>query len=391
MPMPKPVRNAPSVLPTTLRFMATRLLHRLRGSGGASPVSEFRSRIDAVATQLGAGVVRCDWLTLKPEKGWTDTGVDLPPDAWFSLLADGMVHLSRAFDVGFAPKVGLWLRVGNGEVDKIVGGGSSFSTGAGGRLQFTTKPPGEFADRHGAFDPQQKRDAMSGAFEIAILQWRQPVEPALAACAAIEPGLCGPLLQRWRQPLRPPQGWHYLWRLGDGEIFHEHGEEGGQRSLRCHTASDVGILQFPIDQPLSADTRLSWSWCVDALPSSLPEHIQPTHDYLSIAIEFDNGLDLTWMWSAGLAEGTVFQCPLPWWDQRETHWVVRSGLGQIGSWVDEQRSVLADYRAAIGGPEPSRIVAVWLIANTAFQRGVGECRYRGIVVEGQGTRTVVFP
>jgi len=383
-------RNAPSVVPTTLRFMASRLAGRLRGSGAGRPAADFRSRVDAALAALGADAVRWQWLRLTPAPDWTDSGVDLPPGASFSLLADGMVHLSRAFDVGFGPKVGLWLRVGDGAVGKIVGRGSSFAAGAGGRLQLTTKPPGEFADRSGRFDPEQPRTPMTGAFEVAVLHWQQPADAVLARLAAAEPALFGPLQQRLLQPVAPPPGWHYLWRLGDGEIFQAQACEA-QATLHCRTSSDVGILQFPIDLPLTEATRLSWQWCVDQLPSALPEHIQPTHDYLSIAVEFDNGLDLTWMWSSSLPEGTIFQCPLPWWDQRETHWVLRSDPALLGRWLPEQRSVLADYRRAIGGTAPARIVAVWLIANSAFQRGVGECRYRGIVVEADGAPTVVFP
>jgi hypothetical protein len=128
---------------------------------------------------------------------------------------------------------------------------------------------------------------------------------------------------------------------------------------------------------------------VEQLPSKLAEHIQPTHDYLSIAVEFDNGLDLTWMWSASLPVDTVFQCPLPWWDQRETHWVVRSGTADLGHWLSERRMLLADYQQAIGGTPPKEIVAVWLIANSVFQRGVGKCQYREIVLEDGTGRSLV--
>lgn len=382
------ISQAPSAIPTTLRFMAARLVRRWR-QGLPTPDADFRHAVDAALATLDVGAVRCDWRPLTPGSGWTDTGVELRAGQRCSLLADGMVHLSRAFDVGFGPKVGLWFRVGNGRVGKIVGSASTFTADSDGTLQVVTKPPGEFADRHGDFDPTQKRDPMTGAFNIAVLRWQDDGEAAIARCAAVDPTHFGPLLQRLRAPVTPPAGWHYLWRLGEGEIFHSH-DHGGQHSLRCRTASDVGILQFPLDVPLTDATQLSWQWCVDRLPSALPEHIQPTHDYLSIAIEFDNGLDLTWMWSASLAEGTVFQCPLPWWDQRETHWVLRSGTQQLGQWLAERRSLLADYRAAIGGPDPQRVVGVWLIANTAFQRGVGECQYRRIVVEGDHAPVVAF-
>ncbi|MDC6711173.1 DUF3047 domain-containing protein, partial [Leclercia adecarboxylata] len=106
----------------------------------------------------------------------------------------------------------------------------------------------------------------------------------------------------------------------------------------------------------------------------------PTHDYLSIAVEFENGLDLTYLWSSSLPVGTHFRCPLPSWDQRETHWVVRSGAAELGRWLDEKRPILEDYRAAIGGPDPARVVAVWLIAVSLFQRDVGDCAYAGIAL-----------
>lgn len=382
-----PLRNAPSNLPTTLRFMASRVARR---APVLSPecAAHFRTRVEHTIDRLRKQVVTCQFVTVKSSPDWIDSGLDIPGNANFTLLADGMVHLSRAFDVGFEPKVGLWYRVGDGEVGKIVGDGSSVWADRPGRLQFLTKPPGEFSDRKGTLDPGQPRPALSGSFEVAVIHWRTAPAEGLAAAAAIDGELFAPVLQRLEEPVSPPKGWHYLWRLGDGEIFRAD-RAHGDGTLCCRTSSDVGILQYPIDHPLSADTVLNWSWCVDRLPSDLPEHIQPTHDYLSIAIEFDNGLDLTWMWSSSLKVGTVFQCPLPWWDQRETHWVLRSGRADLGKWLDEQRPVLADYEVAIGGMPPRKAVAVWLIANTAFQRGVGECKYRGISVSDAAKRSIV--
>jgi len=146
-----------------------------------------------------------------------------------------------------------------------------------------------------------------------------------------------------------------------------------------------------VRRPLTRESRLRWSWCVDRLPSRLPEHIQPTHDYLSIAVEFDDGRDLTYLWSAALPVDTIFQCPLPWWDRRETHWVVRSGAHELGRWIDEGRDLLADCEQALGGAPPREVVAVWLIAVSAFQRGAGRCRYRGIALEDGSGRVRVHP
>lgn len=375
------VRNAPSALPATVRLMASRLAHRMRG-GGHRPIPEFRARTQRALQQLGdAAVSAIDWRRVAAVPApWIDTGIDLPPGVQVTLLADGMVYAARAIDIGFEPKVGLWYRVGSdGEVAKIVGNGSSFDSGAGGRLWLTSKPSGEFADRRGNFEPAIPRVAFPGAFDVAILQWRGDLQLSLASAAAIEPQVFGPVLSRVREPVDPPAGWHYLWRLGRGEIFKPCGD--GPETMCCHTRGDVGILQFPVDRPLTEDSVVTWSWCVEQLPSKLPEHIEPTHDYLSLAVEFDNGLDLTWMWSAALPVDTIFQCPLSWWKDRETHWVVRSGTNELGRWLGERRRLAHDYRKAIGPELPKRIVAVWLIANTVFQRGEGKCRYRDIALE----------
>ncbi|MGP0010737.1 MAG: DUF3047 domain-containing protein, partial [Methylocella sp.] len=134
-----------------------------------------------------------------------------------------------------------------------------------------------------------------------------------------------------------------------------------------------------------------WAWKAEELPSKLREDSLPTHDYLSIAVEFDNGRDLTYMWSAALPEGKVFPCPLPWWDKRETHQVVRSDLAKLGAWLEEKQPILDDYERAIGGELPKRIVAVWLIAVSAFQRGRGICSYARIRLKGDKGEVFIGP
>ncbi|WP_420467935.1 DUF3047 domain-containing protein [Panacagrimonas sp.] len=384
-----PIRNAPSQIPTTLRFMGSRLAHRMRG-GGHVPVPDFRGRVELAVQALGdEAVLRCDWITVQPgAEPWLDTGLSLPAGQAVSLIADGMVYASRPLDVGFEAKMGLWYRVGDSELAKIVGNASTFYSGKGGALHLTAKPPGEFADRLGAFEPAYPRKPLSGAFTVAVIQWRGDAVAALQVAAKLEPELFEPALQRLQTPVAPPPGWHYLWRLGQGEIFTPQADDAS--ALCCHTRSDVGILQFPVDRPLTRDSFVSWSWCVEQLPSTLPEHIEPTHDYLSLAVEFDNGLDLTWMWSASLPVDTIFQCPLAWWNERETHWVVRSGTEQLGQWLDERRNLQDDYRKAIGDDLPKRVVAVWLIANTVFQRGEGKCEYRNILLQdASGSERIV--
>ncbi|WP_320672008.1 DUF3047 domain-containing protein [Patulibacter defluvii] len=375
-----------SVAVTTARFAAARLRARWRGGERPASADDFRATIDGALDGLGPLVEDRWWRTVAPTpEGWSDSGIVLAAGDAVTLVAHGRLVLSRALDVAFGPTVGLWYRVGDGPPAKVVGDDATFRAESDGPLRLATKPPGEFLDRAGAFDPAEPRTGISGGFTVAVVRWRDgDAEAGLTAAAAADERWLAPALRRHREPVVPPDGWHYLWRLGPGEIYRADGHE-----LCCHSAGDVGILQFPVDAPLTATTGLRWEWLVEQLPSRLPEHAQPTHDYLSIAVEFDNGLDLTYMWSAALPVGTVFRCPLPWWCQRETHWVVRSGSADLGRWVSDRRPLLDDYRRAIGGEPPARIVAVWLIANTVFSRRVGACRYRSIALEDGDQRTPI--
>ncbi len=139
----------------------------------------------------------------------------------------------------------------------------------------------------------------------------------------------------------------------------------------------------------STGTLLGWRWRVDELPSPGAENSLPTHDYLSIAVEFENGQDLTYYWSAELPVETAFRCPLPNWDQRETHLVVRSGAEGLGEWHAEQRRLHSDYTRAVGDP-PSRIAAVWLIAVSIFQKRSGAAEFADIWLESGERRVKIL-
>ena len=378
-PVNPPQRNAPSPLPAFFAFIRSRLRLLSPPPKAASIADAFRQRLDGAIAELQEQTASCDWFEVSAgSEQWLDTGIEVRAGDSITLMADGRLYLSRPLDVSVGPKMGLWYRIGHGGMCKLPAASTVITAAESGSLQLMAAIPGAFGDPHGGFDDSMPSIPVSGQFSLAVIRWQGEVKTALEKAAEVDAELFSETLSRLQQPVKPPEGWRYFWRLGESEIFQAHAEDG---SLCCHTHADGGILQFPVDIPLEDDLQFSWQWCVDQLPSQLPEHIQPTHDYLSIAIEFDNGLDLTYMWSSNLAVDTIFQCPLPWWDQREIHWVLRNDPGELGQWLDEHRNVLADYRKAIGGPLPNNLVAVWLIANSAFQRGIGECCYRNIALQ----------
>lgn len=310
---------------------------------------------------------------------------------WF---ASGRVYLSRLLDVFVEPSFQLWARVGDGPVFRGTRATHTFTSPHGGRLWLASYFPGEWTSTGGSLDAGPTDYArVSGGMSVALLHWNPQTDAAgVLSEAARQPDAPAPVrdeAQRLVESVPPPERWDYLWYLGAGEIYRPGVLPDGRRTIACRTHRDVGILRRDARMPLEPGTRLSWSWRVDALPSSLAEDTLPSHDYLSIAVEFDDGQDLTYYWSASLPAGTVYRCPLPAWRHKETHVVQRSGTAALGRWLDEERDLSDDYRRIIGGPA-RHVVRVWLIANSLFQRGDGRCEYAGIRLYGpSGTLDLV--
>jgi hypothetical protein len=164
----------------------------------------------------------------------------------------------------------------------------------------------------------------------------------------------------------------------------------GQRVISIRSQASGGIVRHPVDFPLEPGLRLRWDWRVNTLPSTVAETTAATHDYSSIAVEFDDGRDLTWYWSAALKEGEHFVCPLPGWST-ETHYVVGTGSAGRGRWVLEDREIAADAQVALK-QTPSKVVAVWLIVYTVPQKRLASTDFRSIsFVNRKGEERVIFP
>ena len=316
---------------------------------------------------------------------WTDLDVAVAAGDEVTILAEGRVVLAESLGLWGGPRTFLWGRFApGGEVWNGTRDTATVRADRDGRLELGVYQ-GEWSSRDGALDtPRELYAALGGGYDVLVIRWRGGAAEGLAALRRLAPG--DPLLaaeaERLASPILPPAGWEYLWFLGPSEIFRAR-DTNARRTIELRADDDLGILRRPVDVPLDAGTTLVWRWKVDALPSARAEDTLPTHDYLSIALEFDNGLDLTWMWSAALPVGHHFRCPLPHWDQRETHWVVRSGTAELGTWWLESRPVLADYAAAIGGAPPQRVVAVWLIAVSLFGHGEARADFADIEVRGR--------
>jgi hypothetical protein len=323
---------------------------------------------------------------------WTSAELELEKGDAFTLFAEGRVVLSEEAGLWNGPAFHLWARVGGrGPLHNGARDTASFRAPHAGPLELCVYS-GEWGTRDGELaTPLEGYALLSGGIDVLAVRWKGDARSGVEALADAVPDepLFAAELERLRDPGAIPEGWHHLWFLGESDIFRPTRGFDGRQAIRVHTHDDVGILQHPVDLPLGPDARIGWHWKVETLPSARPEDTLPTHDYLSIAAEFDNGQDLTWTWSSQLPPGTHYRCPLPQWDQRETHWVVRSGEAGLGQWQAEERRLRADYAAAVG-EVPARIVAVWLIAVSIFQKGDGSAEFADVWIESGGRRVQIL-
>lgn len=193
-------------------------------------------------------------------------------------------------------------------------------------------------------------------------------------------------IQRRRLAGLSPPGWNNFFHFGESGVF-SRTPEGG---IACDTHKNVAILMKDVEgMALQPGLRLDWRWQVDKLPSLAAEDALLFHDYLAIAVAFDDGQDITYLWSRKLPVGAEFRCPIPGWDKVETHVVQRSGDSLLGQAVDDQADVYADYKRLVGG-EASKVTQVWLLGVSIFKRGHGRCQYQRIALGQEGQQTSIL-
>ena len=313
---------------------------------------------------------------------WTAAGLDVRAGDEVTTFCAGRVALADPVGLWVPASAALWFRVG-GRAPIFRGSRDThgFTAANPGALELAVEFAGRWGDQGGRdTTPWWERRGLAGTVSVLAVRWADGTDVAAALRAAGDV-LATAELERRAGTTDPPEGWEPLWDVGPTEIYAP-AEDG----IACTTHGDAGIIRHPVDVPLTDATRLRWTWRVDELPSKLREDTLPTHDYLSIALEFDDGTDLSWHWSATLPVDHHYRCPLPAWRHREWHLAVRTGTADLGRWLSEERAVRRDVAAAIG-PPPQRIVAVWLISLSLFQRGRGRCAYRDIEI-ADDSRTV---
>lgn len=314
---------------------------------------------------------------------WKDIESKVVNGQQVTFLLSGRWWIVRELDVWVEPGLAFFARVdGKNPIFNPMKNTGTMVAPHAGQLS-VARAIGEWADQdaESVATPAEVYQNAEGRIEGVALAWHGDALAGLRDLLAVGDvgGLIDTEIDRLTTEQPSPQGWQPLYLTGNPGIF----STCSDKQICCHTHKNACLLKSAVDLPLVAGAKIDWRWVVEELPSAKSEDALLNHDYLSIAVEFDDGQDLTYMWSADLPVEHVFRCPIPGWQPIETHMVVRSGHEQLGTWLDESRDVFADYTAHIGG-DATRIVGVWLIALSFFQRGTGKARYADIVVSAGG-------
>lgn len=364
---------------------------------------QFEQQVKAsLAPLAGKTVQGLKVLYLSADVGpWMDTGMALKPGDKVTMILDGKMWLSRTYNLSFESKFAVWARVGaRGPIFRGTTT-NTFVVKEAGTLQLKTYPGQRWLDTSGRYegDPAPVNPDSGGGASVAVVLWSPDADVTQQLQSIADKDATGQWaaaeLERQKAPERkPPSDWYYLWELGPSQIFQEVANPGGEgappRAIDLHMNNDVAILKTDVSIPLTPNTTLQWKWKVDKIPASMSENSIGTHDYMSIAVEFDNGQDITFIWSHDLPVGESFRCPLPGWDFRETHIVARSGTADLGKWLTEQHNIHDHYKKAVGGPMPRRITKVWLIAVSIFQQVEGRGQFGEIVLKDGAKETRVY-
>ena len=369
---------------------------RLSGAREPAPdLARFRASLGRTLATLPAGLVtEHAWIELPAsEAPWRDSGIALRAGEEVTYFAAGRVMVSAALDVWVGPRLQLWARVGeDGPIRSSSRDSNTLRAERDGRLYFGNYFPNDWKDASGArVQDDSVYKGMAGEIWILALRWRGSAKDGLAALAAAGDPLGVVASERERLALGDPApaGWHYLWHVGESEIFRARQGPNGERAIEAEFVGDTAILQRDVAFALRPDTEIAWRWRVDALPGLVREDSIVSHDYLSLAVEFENGLDLTYYWSTALPVGAAYWCPLPNWKHKEFHVVIRSGATGLGAWHAERRNLHADALRYFG-KDPGNVVRVWLIANSVFKRQRGCFSVAEIRLRSRGEEQVVL-
>jgi hypothetical protein len=163
--------------------------------------------------------------------------------------------------------------------------------------------------------------------------------------------------------------------------------DGDKVVVRAEAAASASGLVFRVSAPAAEARMLRWRWKVDRLPQGADTSRKPgddaaarvyvtfQHDAAKLGLvdrllyetaraiygEAPPHASLMYVWDAAGLAGRSFPNP---YTPRVRTIVVEGGRARLGQWLDYERDVVADYRAAFGeDPPPISGVAIMTDAD----------------------------
>jgi hypothetical protein len=151
-----------------------------------------------------------------------------------------------------------------------------------------------------------------------------------------------------------------------GETEYSLVREGGQTVLKAHSsAAASGLIKKVRLDPLQY-RYLRWKWKVAEPLGNRAEKTKAGDDYSARVYVIFPGMffwqtkAINYVWSNRLPKEESFPNP---YTGNAMMVVVESGTEKAGTWISEQRDVLADYRRLFGG-EPRKLGAIAIMTDT---------------------------
>ncbi|KAK3673342.1 hypothetical protein LTR78_006888 [Recurvomyces mirabilis] len=333
---------------------------------------------------------------------WTPTGRNLKTGTTTSIFSSGRLWRSKLLDLWVGPQFGVWYRIGvNGRVFNSTADSNTFVTGTSGELYIANQLPGWFTNPIGGrvSDNLGAYHATEGNFELLVIVWKPgtDVQSLFQKTSLPDDSPGAPFVKQELDRAKtederptPPGSTIYI-SPASASTTTTGIDQSKTPCIHCKPYQNVGIIQTDLEPaiPLKPGTKVSWDWLLISLPSRTREDLDFTHDYLSVAFEFENGRDLTYTWSWELPEEYGYWCPFSTWTDRECHVVIRSETKLLGQWLGESRDIYADYVKYIddgkGDVEaiPKQVVKVWLIAANMLQKHKEEMTVKDLKITGR--------
>lgn len=230
---------------------------------------------------------------------WTPTGLNLQPGQQVSTFASGRVWRSRVLDLFVPPQFALWFRVGvNGEVFNSTRDTNTFSVKSGekGELYLANQFPAWWQEKSGRVvgDLAIYENGGDGKIEVLVVVWKDGVDVGkLLSNLSTDSEFIKTESQRppAESATNLPPEWYHFWFLGTSTLYSSLSTQEHKKCIHAKPDKSIGILMRDLGPTpvFEKGVKVKWDWKIDALPSRLREDTTFSHDYLSVAFEFENG------------------------------------------------------------------------------------------------------